>query len=104
MTAAPAPNEHARAVARLVDAGLAKREASPGDARGVFVLATANGVERYDRISGKWRAAMRTMLGEFDSVEQQHLASLLERLVVALDRFAAVGTNNDVDWPVVEEP
>ena len=87
-----------RAVSRLVESGLARREASPGDARGVFVSPTDSGVERYKKISARWGAAMREMLLEFDPVEQHELASLLERLVVALDRFADRGVSLSPDW------
>ncbi len=82
-----------RAVARLVDAGLARREPSPGDARGVLVVATEQGVDRWVELSSRWGSAMKAMLATFDDGEQVALAHLLERLVISLDEWV----NQQVD-------
>ena len=78
-----------RAVARLVDAGLARREPSPGDARGVVVVATEAGAARWMELSERYRCAMSAMLAAFDAQEQVCLAGLLERLVISLDDWAS---------------
>ena len=78
-----------RAVARLVDAGLARREPSPGDARGVIVVPTTEGIARWESISSRWRSAMTEMLAAFHFDERAALADLLDRLVVSLDEWVA---------------
>jgi DNA-binding MarR family transcriptional regulator len=80
-----------RAVARLVDAGLAQRTPAPGDARGVLVAATRKGRAVHDRFSTRARAAMREILSQVgDREEQQRMAEGLERLVEAVDSYAGV--------------
>ena len=82
-----------RAIARLVDAGLARREPCPGDARGVIVVPTEEGIARWESLSHRWRAAMTDMLTAFQAEERDALADLLDRLVLSLDAW--VGRNAD---------
>ena len=78
-----------RAIGRLVQAGLALRTASPGDARGVVVAATKEGRRRHDAIAERRRVAMAEILAGFDAADRRALADLLERLVSGLDAYTA---------------
>ena len=78
-----------RAVGRLVQAGLALRTASPGDARGVVVAATKEGRARHAAIAARRRAAMADILVGFGAADRRSLAELLERLVAGLDAYTA---------------
>jgi DNA-binding MarR family transcriptional regulator len=73
----------------LVKSGLAERRASSEDGRVVLVSATEVGRSRHGAIAITRRAFMQAMLAPFDADERRQLADLLERLVRALDDFAA---------------
>jgi DNA-binding MarR family transcriptional regulator len=83
------PSTATRAVQRLVKTGLAERHASSEDGRVVMVSATETGRSRHASIAVTRRAFMQAMLQPFDDDERRQLADLLERLVRALDDFAA---------------
>jgi DNA-binding MarR family transcriptional regulator len=83
------PSTATRAVQRLVKTGLAERHASSEDGRVVMVSATEIGRNRHGSIAVTRRAFMQAMLQPFDGDERRQLADLLERLVRALDDFAA---------------
>ena len=78
-----------RTVHRLVDAGLALRTTSTGDARGVTVAPTPRGRAAHQAVAERRRAAIVKMVSVFDLEERRALADLLERLVGALDEFVA---------------
>jgi DNA-binding MarR family transcriptional regulator len=82
-----------RAVQRLLRIGLAERRPFDEDGRVVMVSATAVGHSRFEAISGSRRAFMSSLMSEFDVEERLELASLLERLVAAVDRVASVSTH-----------
>jgi DNA-binding MarR family transcriptional regulator len=83
------PSTATRAVQRLVRDGLAERRPSEDDGRVVMVSATEAGRAQHEAVARRRRAALETMLGEFDDVERRDLADLLERFVAALDHLAA---------------
>src|SRR5262245_8826592 len=83
------PSTATRAVQRLVRAGLAERTTCADDGRVVKVSITEEGRQRHDKISCRRRRALQQMLGEFSEEEWEPLASLLERMVAALDHLAA---------------
>lgn len=76
-----------RAVARLVDADLARRVDSESDRRVVVIEPTAQGLALHADVVGRAREAVGAILGEFTDDEKQQLAELLERLVASVDRF-----------------
>lgn len=77
-----------RAVARLVEAGLAARAVAPGDARGVLVRTTARGRRVQERLAERRRQFVRDVLSGFDADERATLADLLERLVQGVDEYS----------------
>ena len=78
-----------RAVARLHDDGLVVRRHSATDGRVVVVDATPAGRRRHGDIALRRREAVSTMLADFSLDDRRRLASLLGRLVEALDDYAA---------------
>lgn len=78
-----------RAVARLHDDGLVVRRHSATDGRVVVVDATPAGRRRHATIAARRREAVSTMLAGFSLDDRRNLATLLERLVGALDDYAA---------------
>lgn len=78
-----------RAVARLVDMGLADRRTSPDDGRGVDVQATPAGIDVWSHLAPRRRDTVHQMLTTFSAQERQDLADLLDRLVASLDEFVA---------------
>lgn len=78
-----------RAVARLVETGLASRRAAPGDARVVVVEPTAAGLRCHRQLMERRVALLTAVLRDFDAGERARLAELLERLVAGVDRFVA---------------
>ena len=82
-----------RAVARLVDAGLAERHACAEDARAVRVQATAEGRRLNAELLVNRRTGMDELLAGFTKAERRALADGMEKLVGALDRMVAVSTD-----------
>lgn len=83
------PSTATRAVQRLERSGFAERVNDPIDARVVNVSATDAGRRRHESFAAARLQLLTTMLGAFDSEERDTLATLLERFVVALDRYVA---------------
>ena len=83
------PSTATRAVQRLVDIGLAERNASIDDARVVLVSASATGRRRARQIRDRRIIAMSRILGGFDAEERAVLAGLMERFVGQIDRLVA---------------
>ena len=77
-----------RAVARLHDDGLVVRRHSETDGRVVVVDATPAGRRRHAVIAGRRKEAVSTMLADFSLDDRRRLATLLGRLVDALDDYA----------------
>jgi DNA-binding MarR family transcriptional regulator len=84
-----------RAVQRLLRIGLAERHPFEEDGRVVMVTATPAGRSRFEAISSSRWAFMSRVVCEFDLEERLQLASLLERLVAAVDRVASVSGHSD---------
>lgn len=76
-----------RAVARLVDTGLAERAHDPRDARCVKVAATEEGKRRYEELADSRRASMMEMIAGMSLADRRKLAEGMEALVAALDAF-----------------
>ena len=78
-----------RTVARLEDAGLAKRRECNVDRRAVEVVATAKGRRRQAAMVEQATDALEEILVAFPGAERAQLADLLERLVASLDDVVA---------------
>jgi DNA-binding MarR family transcriptional regulator len=74
-----------RAVARLVDAGLAERSTCATDARAVRVHATPEGRRLNAELTENRRTGMEELLAGFTRAERRALADGMEKLVAALD-------------------
>lgn len=74
-----------RTVARLTDSGLLQRAPSPTDARAVVVSLTPSGASMVQEISRRGVQAMSSVLDSFSADECRQLATLLEKLVAAID-------------------
>ena len=78
-----------RAVARLVDAGLAERVTCSHDARAVRVHPTAEGRRLNAELVANRRTGMEELLAGFTRAERRALADGMEKLVAALDAMVA---------------
>jgi DNA-binding MarR family transcriptional regulator len=78
-----------RAVARLVDAGLAERTSCATDARAVRVHATDEGRRLNTEMLESRRTGMDELLAGFTKAERRALADGMEKLVAALDAMVA---------------
>lgn len=83
------PATTTRNVDCLVDKGLVERVKAVDDLRSILVSVTEQGQSRYEVLSNRIGDGLDEILGEFDEDEQQQLAQLLERFVVAVDRYVA---------------
>jgi DNA-binding MarR family transcriptional regulator len=83
------PSTATRAVQRLIKEGLAERRSSVDDGRVVMVTASPAGRLRHAAIEERRKDVMITMVSEFAPDERRRLADLMERLVAALDHYAA---------------
>jgi DNA-binding MarR family transcriptional regulator len=83
-----------RAVARLVDTGLAERAHDPRDARCVKVAATAAGIRRYEELAASRRASIIEMVAGMSLADRRKLAEGMETLVAALDAFVEERTTS----------
>jgi len=78
-----------RAVARLVDTGLAVRRTDARDARCVVVEASPDGVARYEELATSRRASMVEMIAHLPLADRRRLVDGMEQLVAALDAYVA---------------
>lgn len=76
-----------RAVDRLVDAGLARRDRDVDDRRVVVIEATAAGHELHEGWKARARDVMGAILDELPSRDRERLATLMEQLVEAADGY-----------------
>ena len=90
MTLCVEPSTATRAVARLVDAGLAERSTHRTDKRMTVVRASRDGRAVQKRLALRRLAAVVEALDGFDSGDRRQLADLLERFVAGLDKVVLV--------------
>lgn len=90
MTLCVDPSTATRAVARLVDAGLAERSTHRTDKRMTVVRASRDGRAVQKRLALRRLAAVVEALDGFDSGDRRQLADLLERFVAGLDKVVLV--------------
>jgi DNA-binding MarR family transcriptional regulator len=74
-----------RTARRLADSGLIERSTPESDGRAVVVSLSDEGRELCAELVSRGRAAMASLLDEFEPEEQEQLAALLERFVKAID-------------------
>jgi DNA-binding MarR family transcriptional regulator len=95
------PSTATRAVQRLVNDGLAERRPSDEDGRVVMVHPSAEGKRRHAAVAKRRITAMSRLLAAFDADERAQLATLMGRLVDALDELvvelAAAGDERPAD-------
>jgi DNA-binding MarR family transcriptional regulator len=81
------PSTATRTVDRLVAHGLVERVPNPDDARGVLVTATEEGRTLRERVRAQALVALGEILADFTHEEAEQLASLMHKLVDAVDRY-----------------
>lgn len=79
------PSTATRAVAKLQQLGLVDRKAHPVDARVVLVVPSEGGRRLHGRVRVRANDLLVEMLDTFDAEDRELLASLMERLVAAVD-------------------
>ncbi len=78
---------------RLETKGLVRREADPGDRRGVRVVLTDSGLTLVDQAIEVRFAEAQSAAAKLSARDRRALESLLRHLLVGLDREAADGTD-----------
>lgn len=79
------PSTATRAIAKLQERGLVRREPDPHDARAVLVTPSPKGAELHARVRARANTLVADTLQSFDPHEREVLANLMERLVRAID-------------------
>lgn len=80
------PSTATRAIARLVDVGLAERSTHRTDKRMTVVRATQDGRAVQKRLAMRRLGAVLEALDLFDAGDRRQLAELLERFIAGLDK------------------
>ncbi len=81
------PSTATRTVARLQQLTLVERTADPVDARVVLVVPSEAGRRLHDRVRLRANELLSEILATFDVEDRERLASLMERLMVAVDAW-----------------
>ena len=79
------PSTATRTIAKLQDRDLVTREPDPQDARAVLVTPSPRGAEVHARVRARANTLVTETLDSFQPHERQALATLMERLVSAID-------------------
>lgn len=79
------PSTATRTVAKLQQLDLVDRTADPGDARVVLVVPNERGRQLHARVRDRANDLLSDLLDTFDPDDRERLASLMERLVAAVD-------------------
>ena len=79
------PSTATRTIAKLDERGLVIREPDPHDARAILVTPSPAGAELHARVRTRANELVVDTLGAFEPHEREALASLMERLVTAID-------------------
>ena len=79
------PSTATRTVARLQQLALVDRTTDPGDARVVLVVPSEGGRRLHARVRTRANQLLSHLLDTFDTEDRERLASLMERLVAAVD-------------------
>mgnify|MGYP000991619219 CR=1 FL=1 len=81
------PSTATRTVARLQQLALVERTADPVDARVVLVVPSEAGRRLHDRVRLRANELLSEILATFDVEDRERLASLMERLMAAVDAW-----------------
>ncbi|HET6952958.1 MAG TPA: MarR family transcriptional regulator [Acidimicrobiales bacterium] len=84
------PSTATRTVAKLLDHGLVVRQPDPVDARVVLVAPSQTGAELHARVRARATAMLAANLESFDAEDRERLATLMERLVAAIDERRSI--------------
>lgn len=84
------PSTATRTVARLQQLTLVERTADPVDARVVLVVPSEAGRRLHDRVRLRANELLSEILATFDGEDRERLASLMERLMAAVDAWRGV--------------
>lgn len=79
------PSTATRTVARLQKLALVDRTTDSGDARVVLVVPSGGGRRLHARVRGRSNVLLSELLDTFDAEDRERLASLMERLVGAVE-------------------
>lgn len=79
------PSTATRTVARLQKLDLVERTTDSGDARVVLVVPSGGGRRLHARVRGRSNDLLSELLDTFDAEDRERLASLMERLVGAVE-------------------
>jgi DNA-binding MarR family transcriptional regulator len=79
------PSTATRTVAKLQQLALVDRTADPVDARVVLVVPSEGGRRLHARVRDRANDLLSELLDTFDAEDRERLASLMERLVAAVD-------------------
>ena len=79
------PSTATRAIAKLHERGLVIRHSDPHDARAVLVAPSSAGAEMHARVRVRANRLVTETIDSFHPEEREALATLLERLVAAID-------------------
>jgi len=79
------PSTATRTVARLQQLEMVDRTADPVDARVVLVVPSEGGRRLHARVRDRANDLLSELLDTFDAEDRERLASLMERLVAAVD-------------------
>ena len=79
------PSTATRTVARLQQLDMVDRTADPGDARVVLVVPSEGGRRLHARVRARANDLLSDLLDTFDAEDRERLASLMERLVAAVE-------------------
>ena len=93
------PPTATRAVQRLEKFGLAQRCSATDDKRVVMVSASTAGRARHAQAAARREELMQHIMAEYDTVEFEQLATLMERFVRSLDEFV-----DGLDHSIQSEP
>ena len=81
------PSTATRAIQRLVNEGLATRNACSEDGRVVNVSVSKTGKRQYAEVSKRRRVLLTHLLGSYSPDQRVQLADMLERFVASIDDF-----------------
>lgn len=79
------PSTATRAIARLNERGLVTRDPDPHDARAILVTPSPHGADLHTRVRARANTLLAETLEAFQLHEREALATLMERLVTAID-------------------